>query len=142
MILLDVNVVVAAFRSSHPHHDAVRPWFDALLAAPEPFTVPDVVWSSFVRIVTNRRIFAVPSPAADAFDFVRAVRDQPRHVSIAPGDRHLEVFEQLCVDGQAVGDLVPDAYIASLALEQGASVATLDRDFARFTGLSVVAPPT
>ncbi len=101
-----------------------------------------MVWSSFVRIVTNRRIFAVPSPAADAFDFVRAVRDQPRHVSIAPGDRHLEVFEQLCVDGQAVGDLVPDAYIASLALEQGASVATLDRDFARFTGLSVVAPPT
>ncbi|MGH3927497.1 MAG: PIN domain-containing protein [Pseudonocardiaceae bacterium] len=34
-----------------------------------------------------------------------------------------------------MGDLVPDAVIAAIALEYGCEVVTLDRDFARFTSV-------
>ncbi|KAU49956.1 toxin VapC31, partial [Mycobacterium tuberculosis TKK_05MA_0020] len=49
MFLLDANVLLAAHRGDHPNHRTVRPWFDRLLAADDPFTVPNLVWASFLR---------------------------------------------------------------------------------------------
>lgn len=140
MILLDVNVVLAAHRDDHPHHRVVRPWFDELLDGDTSFTVPDTVWASFVRIATNRRIFVAPTPTSAAFDFCRAVREQPRHHTLVPGDEHLGLFERLCLDADATGDLAADAYLAALALEHGCRLASLDRDFARFTTLDWIRP--
>lgn len=141
MIVLDVNILVAGFLADHPHHARVAPWLAALTSGPERFAIPDTVWASFIRLVTNRRIFTVPAAAAAAFEFLHDVRSAPAHQQIRPGDRHLEIFERLCVDGQAAGDLVPDAYLAALAIDQGATLATLDRDFTRFEGLRTTAPP-
>lgn len=135
MNLLDVNVVVAVHRDDHPNHKQVEPWFAQMLADDQPFWVPDTVWSSFVRIATNRRIFIVPTPVEAAFSFVRSVRDQPNHVDLTPTPRHLELFENLCRDSDAAGDLAPDAYLAALALEHDCELISLDRDFARFDGL-------
>lgn len=135
MILFDVNVVVALFRADHPHHDVTRPWFDGLVRNAETFTVPDLVWCSFVRIVTHRRVFVVPASLAEAFDFVRAIREQPGHASVVPDEAHLGVFEELCQGADATGDLAVDAYLASIAIERGCSLASFNRDFARFEGL-------
>lgn len=135
MILLDVNVVLAAHRENHPHRRAIRPWFDDLLAGDEPFTVPDTVWASFIRVSTNRRIFTVPTPTNEAFEFLRATRGQPHHVAVVPGERHLELFQELCTRDDAAGDLAADAYLAAMAIEHGCELASLDRDFARFSGL-------
>lgn len=135
MILLDVNVVVSAQRADHPHHDLVWPWFEATLAGDEAFTVPDVVWAGFVRITTNRRVFPVPSSVGDAFAFLRGVRAYPNHVALVAGERHLALFEHLCRENDAAGDLAADAYIAALAIEHGCELVTLDRDFARFPAL-------
>jgi uncharacterized protein len=132
VFLLDVNVVLAAHRDDHPHHAAVRPWFDHVLADDEPFGVPVLVWASFLRLTTNRRVFGVPTPSADAWAFVEATVAQPHHLLFGPGPRHLGLLRRLCDEGGAVGDLVPDAVIAAVAAEHGCSVATLDRDFARF----------
>lgn len=140
MILLDVNVVLAAHRADHPHHDVVRPWFERLTDGDDQFAVPDVVWASFVRIATNRRIFEVPTPTGDAFAFLRAVRSHPNHVAVTPGERHLELFEDLCLRFEATGDLSADAYVAAVAMEQGCALASLDRDFARFEDLDWVIP--
>jgi toxin-antitoxin system PIN domain toxin len=140
LILLDVNVVVAAEREDHSDHGLVRPWFDELLAGDEQFSVPDIVWASFVRIVTSGRIFEVPMPIDEAFAFLRAVRSHPNHVAVAPGEAHLAIFEELCRRYDAKADLVPDAYLAAIALEQGCVVASFDRDFARFTDLDWVIP--
>ncbi len=132
MLLLDVNVVLAAHRGDHPHHGVVRPWFDHLLAGDEPFTVPTVVWGSFLRLSTNRRIFDVPTPLGEAFAFVEATCAQPHYVATGPGPRHLPLLRRLCEEADAVGDLVPDAIIAAVAVENACEVVTLDRDFARF----------
>lgn len=132
MLLLDVNVVLAAHRGDHPNHEMVRSWFDRLLESDDPYTVPSIVWTSFLRLATNRKIFAVPTPRVDAFAFVDATCGQPQHVPSGPGPRHLALFRRLCDEADATGDLVPDAVIGAVALEYGCEVATLGRDFARF----------
>lgn len=140
MLVLDVNIVVAAHRADHPLHGDVRPWFDDMVASDDDFGVPSSVWGSFLRLVTNRRIFDVPTPLGDAFAFVDAVVAQPRHLAAEPGPRHLSLVRELCTEADATGDLVPDAVIGAIAVEHGARVATLDRDFARFGSVDHVRP--
>lgn len=132
MLLLDVNVVLAAHRADHPDHAAVREWFDDMLAGHERFAVPALVWTSFLRFSTNRRIFEVPTSRDEAFAFVEATCAHPLHLSVGPGPRHLALLRELCEEADALGDLVVDAAIAALAAEHGAGIVTLDRDFARF----------
>ena len=135
MLLLDANVVLAAHREDHPHHRSVRAWLDAMLAGGGQFAVPLLVWASFLRLATNRRIFEVPTPRTDAFAFIDAIVAQPGHLLIASGPRHLELLRALCDEADALGDLVPDAVIAAVAAEHSCEVVTLDRDFARFASV-------
>jgi len=46
----------------------------------------------------------------------------------------------MCKESGANGDLVPDAVLGAIALEHGASIASLDQNFARFPSLSWVRP--
>jgi toxin-antitoxin system PIN domain toxin len=141
VFLLDVNVVLAAHRDDHPQHRPVRSWLDETLAGDEPFAVPVMVWASFLRLATNRRIFEVPTPRPDAFAFIEATLAQPLHVPLAPGPRHLALVRRLCDEADAVGDLVPDAVIGAVAVEYSCDLVTLDRDFARFASVPQLRPP-
>ena len=97
--------------------------------------MPTGVAASFVRLATHRRVFVEPTRTADAFAFLRALLGQPHHLALGPGERHLDLFERLCVESDAHGDLAADAYLAAIAIEHGATIVSLDRDFARFPGL-------
>jgi len=132
VLLLDVNVVLAAHRGDHPLHASVRAWFDGLTSGDESFSVAHLVWGSFLRLATNRRIFEVPTPLADAFAFIDATVAQPNHLDAGTGPRHLLLLRAMCEEADAIGDLVPDAVLAAIALEHAAEIVTLDRDFARF----------
>ena len=136
MLLLDVNVVLAVHRGDHPHHQPVRAWFDDMLTAGERFGVPLLVWGSFLRLTTNRRVFEVPTPRDEAFAFVDAVSEQPSQMTIGPGPRHLALVRRLCEEADAAGDLVADAILGAIAVEHACTVVTLDRDFARFASVS------
>lgn len=140
MFLLDVNVVLAAHRGDHPDHEPVRSWFDRLLAGDDAFSVPNPVWASFLRLATNRRIFEVPSPRAEAFAFIDATSAQPGYLTLDPGPRHRTLLRRLCDEGDAAGDLIPDAVLAAIAVEHHCDVVTLDRDFARFTSVHHIRP--
>ncbi len=139
MIVVDVNVLVAAHLSGHVHHRRALAHLTAALER-DTVLVPDAVWSGFLRIVTNRRIFAEPSTVPAAVTFVRAV-------VTAPGYRHVpglvDGIEPLLQTLTAVGagaNLVPDAYVAAVAREHGCPVSTFDQDFRRFDGLRIVTP--
>jgi toxin-antitoxin system PIN domain toxin len=140
VLVLDVNVVLAAHREDHPHHGVVRPWLEAVIASRDSYAVPHAVLASFLRLATNRRIFPVPTPLADAFEFLEALSAQPGFLPAEPGPRHLTLLRSLCEEFDAQGDLLPDTVIAAIALEHAGAVATLDRDFARFTNVRVVRP--
>ena len=135
MILPDVNVLVYAHRQDTPDHGLYRNWFEDVLTGGQSFGVAELVLSGFLRIVTSPRIFLRPSPLEAAFQFVHEVRDRPNCVLVAPGERHWTIFEQLCRECRARGNLIPDAYHAALAIESGSEWITTDRDYARFRGL-------
>jgi len=67
--------------------------------------------------------------------FVEGLRAQPNAVIVAPGRRHWEIFSRLCREVAAKGNLVPDAYLAALAIESGSEWITTDRDYSRFGDL-------
>ncbi len=92
--------------------------------------------SSFIRLVTNPRIFERPDSVADALGFAEAVRDQPSVRPLAPGDRHWGIFARLCREVEARGNVVPDAYLAALAIESGSELISADRGLSHFPGLS------
>ncbi len=135
MTLADVNVLVRAFRDAAPGHAQCREWLQAVVSVPEPFGVSELVLSGFVRVVTHPRVFDPPTPVEEALAFANALRLQPNAVIVRPGRRHWEIFERLCRAAGAKGNLVPDAYLAALAIESGSEWSTSDRDFSRFPGL-------
>jgi uncharacterized protein len=140
VILLDVNVVLAAHREDHPHFGVARPWLESTLAAHAPFSVTEMVAGSFLRIATNSRIFSRPTPPSDAFTYLRALRNQPGHVLLGPGSLHLQLLECLCGEADARGDLIPDAQLAAVAVEHACELVSFDRDFARFAELRWTLP--
>lgn len=82
--------------------------------------------SGFLRIVTHTRIFDPPSRLQDALAFTEQLRQQPNAVVLAPGDRHWSIFRELCERANVKGNLIPDAYLAALAIESGSQWITTD----------------
>lgn len=135
MLLADVTPLIYAHRPESPRAEEYEAWLVDALGGPEPFAVSELVLSSFLRIVTNHRVYRDPTPLAVALDFCEVVRSAPAGVPVNPGLRHWRIFPDLCAAVGARGNLVPDAYLAALAIENGATWVTNDRGFARFPGL-------
>lgn len=135
MILCDVNVLVYAHREDAVDHTRYAAWLDEALDSEQAYGVSELVLSRFIRIVTNRRMLTAPATISEAVAFADELRQQPNAVHLSPGSRHWDVFARLCREANATGNLVPDAYLAALAIEHGAELITTDRDFARFPGL-------
>jgi hypothetical protein len=54
------------------------------------------------------------------------LRAQPHRVLVQPGSRHWGIFERLCRESRARGNLVADAYLAALAIESGCEWVTTE----------------
>lgn len=130
-----MNVLVYVFNETVSEHDRYSAWLEAALISDEPVGLSDLVLSSVVRITTHPGAFTPPATLPQAFSFVTTLRASPGAVIVAPGERHWEIFERLCLEAGARGNLVTDAYLAALAIESGSELITTDRDFARFPGL-------
>lgn len=135
MILPDVNVLVYAFRKDAADHAAYRRWLQDAVDGAAAFGLSDLVLSGFLRVVTHPRVFAKPSSLTRALEFTKRLASAPNRVRLEPGARHWEIFVSLCREAGARGKLVPDAFLAALAIETGAEWITTDRDYARFPGL-------
>jgi toxin-antitoxin system PIN domain toxin len=135
VLLPDVNVLVYAHREDAAGHTAYREWLERVVNGDEAYGISDLVLSGFVRVVTHPKVFRNPSRVADTFAFAEQVRSQPNCVRIEPGTRHWQLFDRLCSESDARGNLVPDAYFAAMAIESGCEWITTDRDYSRFKGL-------
>ncbi len=135
MILPDVNVLVYAYREDAPKHERYRRWLERVLGGPEAYGLSDLVLAGFLRVVSHPRVFSPPSPLEHALGFAEALLAHPNCVPVAPGQRHWGIFAGLCRVAEVKGNLVPDAYLAALAIESGSEWMTTDRDYSRFPGL-------
>lgn len=135
MRCVDVDVLVYAHRPEAPGHERQRAWLEQARSAHEPLGLADAVLSGFLRVVTHPRVFREPTPLAVALAFADALLGSEAAVRVAPGERHWPLFADLCRRVDATGNVIPDAYLAALAIEQGATWITNDRSFGRFPGL-------
>jgi toxin-antitoxin system PIN domain toxin len=135
VILVDANLLIYAYVASLHQHEAAASWLDAQLNSGIIVALPWPSLLSFARLVTNPRVFERPA-------LVRAAWNQIEHwlncasVRIpAPGDRHREILGNLIIESVDRADLIPDAHLAAIAIENGFLLCSSDRDFARFPGL-------
>jgi uncharacterized protein len=135
MLLVDVNVLVYAHRSDAQDHARYRGWLESVMNGDGGYGVAELVLSGFVRVVTHARVFQQATPLASALAFADEVRGRPNCVVVRPGERHWDIFTRLCRESSAKGNLVPDAYLAAMAIESGSEWITTDRDYARFPRL-------
>jgi uncharacterized protein len=143
VILPDVNVLIYAFRKDVPQYDLCRAWLNGVVAGEPRFGVSPMTLAALVRVTTNTRTHPEPSSLEEAFGFCEDLLGQPHCQVVVPGDRHWEIFKRLCVETNTRGSRVTDAWFAALAIEWGCEWITMDRDYARFSGLkwSIPAAP-
>lgn len=140
MILPDVNLLIYAHREDSPFFEASRAWLEDLLNGDEPFAIADVVLSGFLRVITGKSTRMDPTPIEIAIAQSHAIRTHESARMLSPSESQWDIFTRLCSQSSATGNLVPDAYIASLAIANGCELATNDRDFRRFRGLRTFNP--
>jgi toxin-antitoxin system PIN domain toxin len=134
----DVNVLVAASRSDHPHHRIARNWLeDAAAAAASGGTLilMPMVLASFLRLVSSPKIFQDPTPVKDALAFVDALL-AARGVHLASLGPEWPRLRQLCIEKQLQGNAVPDAWLAAATIHLGEHLVSFDRDFRKLIGRS------
>lgn len=135
MIVPDVNLLIYAYISGMPFHDAARRWWEAMINGTETVGLAWAVISGFTRLTTSPRLMAPPMQPAQSIGYVREWLSYDHVSAISPGAEHLDLFQRNLDAAGAGADLVPDAHIAALAMEHGAEVHSNDTDFARFPGL-------
>lgn len=134
MILLDVNVLIYAFRQDMPQHAAIKPCVEELVNGQARFGVPEIVLQSVVRVVTQPK-FQPPGTLAEVFAFCNAVASSPNCTIVYPSERHWGIYEGLCRRINARTKLAANAYLAAFALDRDDTWITTDGDFAKFPGL-------
>ena len=140
MILVDANILLHAYNPRSRLHGAARTWLENVLSGPGLVRFAWVTLWAFLRISTSPRVFEHPLSPDEAAVAVRAWLARPNAGILEPGERHWDILSGLMKKGQAAGPLVMDAALAALAVENGATLQTTDRDFHRFPGLSFVDP--
>ncbi|RTL25792.1 MAG: PIN domain-containing protein [Burkholderiales bacterium] len=129
----DVNVLVAASRSDHPHHLVARAWLEqAVTDASQgtPLKLQPMVIASFLRLVTHPRIFVNPTPISDALRFIDALLTSAGTEQPTLGAEWL-VLRKLCADKMLVANDLPDAWLAAAVIQQGEHLVSFDGDFKR-----------
>lgn len=134
----DVNVLVAASRSDHPHHRVARAWLEGAVAGAGSggsLVLLPMVLAGFLRLVTSPKIFQSPTPVEDAVAFVDALLAVPG-VRVPPLGAEWPRLRQLCLDKQLKGHAVPDAWIAAATIHLSEHLVSFDRDFRKLIGRS------
>lgn len=129
----DVNVLVAASRSDHPHHRQAIGWLRPALAGCAKGARLDIlpmVASGFLRLVTHPKVFAQPTPTDAAVAFLDALLARPGVEMPALG-REWAGLRRLCLDAGLCGNDIPDAWIAAAVHAMEGHLVTFDRGFGK-----------
>jgi toxin-antitoxin system PIN domain toxin len=136
----DVNVLVAASRSDHPHHRRAYACLNEAVAAcadGASLKLMPMVVASFLRLVTHPKIFVCPTPVPNAVEFIDALLSVPG-VEIPPLGTEWPILRQLCLDKKLAANDMPDAWLAAAAIQLGEHLVTFDADFKKLLGRSQV----
>jgi toxin-antitoxin system PIN domain toxin len=136
----DVNVLVAASRSDHPHHKIAYAWLEqaaASCADGATLRLMPMVAASFLRLVTNAKIFIHPTPIENAVEFLDALF-AVSGVETPNLGTEWPIMRQLCVEKKLAANDIPDAWLAAAVIQLGEHLVTFDTDFKKLLKRSQV----
>ena len=141
----DVNLLIAASRSDHPPHKPAYACLDAAMAAcaeGASLKLMPMVVASFLRLVTNSRIFVHPTPVEKAVEYLDALLAVPGVEMPALG-AEWPMLRRLCIEKKLSAIDIPDAWLAAAVIQFGEHLVTFDADFRKLlrrTHVTVLAP--
>ena len=141
----DVNVLVAASRSDHPHHKIAYAWLEEAVSScadGATLRLMPMVVASFLRLVTNAKIFIHPTPVENAVEFLDALFAVPGVETPYLG-AEWPIMRELCVEKNLAANDIPDAWLAAAVIQLGEHLVTFDSDFKKLlkrTQVTVLAP--
>jgi toxin-antitoxin system PIN domain toxin len=137
MILFDVNVLIGAMRRDSVHHASATEYLRKAMEDRTSIAWNGQLYVGLVRILTQKSFPGGHSELEECIAFLEFIRALPATVPIVEGPLHWQIATRLLAETNFVGRKVTDVFIAALAIENRAKVATFDRDFLQFKGLNV-----
>ncbi len=135
MILPDANLLLYSVNSDSLDHQCAFTWWSELIQSEAPIGIYTGVAFAFIRLSTNRRVFAQPLSVEEAFAYLNNWLSFPNVRWIEAELDDLATAETLLEAAGTGGNLVSDAQIATAALRLDATVYSADADFDRFPNL-------
>jgi uncharacterized protein len=135
MIIPDLNLLLYAYFEHYPQHAAAKRWWESVVNGKDMVGIVPPVAFGFVRLSTNRKVYAPPVSVEEALRTVESWFLRANVHWLVAGPENLEIAFRLLRSEGAAGDLTTDAQIAAFALEHRALLCSNDVDFARFEGL-------
>lgn len=139
MILPDVNLLIYAYDEESPFYTSAAAWLENVMATDQVFLSWHTI-TGFIRIMTHPNASKSPFSTEEAISVVDEwlVRENVHLTGLEK--KNWPLFSAALIDGQATGNLVMDAHLAALAAACGATLATTDRDFSRFSDIRITNP--
>jgi toxin-antitoxin system PIN domain toxin len=140
---LDVNVLLYASDRSSERHQAARAFLESCAARPDVLCLTWPTLMAYLRIATHPSIFAAPLAPEEALNNIGALLALPHVRAVSEQDGFIEAYTHVTAGMSVRGNLVPDAHVAAILLQNGVrTLYSTDRDFRRFESLEVRDPFT
>ena len=130
----DANVLLYASDETSAHNRRALGFLDRVASGDELVYLFWPTVMAYLRIATHPAIFGKPLPPADAVANVERLLTLPQVQTVGEQDRFWASYRRVAGDADARGNLVPDAHLVALMVENGVrTIWTNDRDYRRFS---------
>jgi hypothetical protein len=141
VIAVDTNLLVYAHRTDSEFHSESKVLVESLSGGSEAWAIPWPCAHEFLAIVTNPRIFKIPTPLAAALATIRNLHDDSGATFLAEGEDYLDRLESVATAARVQAGAIHDARVAAICLFHGVrELWSADRDFSRFATVRVRNP--
>ena len=137
----DAHVLLYASDEASAYHEQARTFLDSVASGGELVYLFWPTAMAYLRIATHPAIFTKPLPPADALANVERLLALPNVQTAGEQERFWSSYRQVADEAAARGNLVPDAHLVALMVENGVrTIWTHDRDYRRFRAIETRDP--
>jgi toxin-antitoxin system PIN domain toxin len=139
-VIVDANILLYAVDERSPHNRRAVQWLEGALNSRTRIGFPWASIGAFLRISTHPRVSDHPLSPQQAWQFVEEWLRPANAWIPAATDRTAGILGDLIRALDITANLIPDAQLAAIAIENGVAVVSADTDFARFPQCTWINP--
>jgi uncharacterized protein len=132
----DANVLLYASDETSEYHPRARAFLDQVAISDDLVYLFWPTVMAYLRIATHPAIFEKPLRPADAVANIEQLLALTHVQTVGEHERFWASYRRVAGEADARGNLVPDAHLVALMVENGVrTIWTHDRDYRRFPGI-------